>query len=358
MNTRQKIIIKKARDQESCSSLWGIVLAAGDGKRLEPLVQSLRGDALPKQFVNFIGTRSMLEHTFDRAEKLIPRERLLVVVSREHLKYPEVRRQLAGRMKNTVVVQPENKDTAPGLLLPLLQIYRRDPLATVAVFPSDHFILEEDRFVNYLYLACRTAERSPSSLVVLGVEPDHVEEEYGYILPGEEPDSLSGFGPKRVSSFVEKPSRRDVNKLLERGALWNTMVMAFKAFTLFDMTALLAPPLHAAFERIGEALGSRRERQVVTEVYRQIEAQNFSTALLELMPNLGNNSLLTIPLQGVVWSDWGSPRRLASVLMRTGFISRTTGPSARRVFTLWANRKDTARPAAIAMREVTTLQMR
>jgi mannose-1-phosphate guanylyltransferase len=337
------------------SSLWGIVLAAGDGKRLEPMVHSLRGDALPKQFVNFTGTCSMLEHTFDRAEKLVSRERLLVVVSRDHLKYPEVREQLAERMKNTVIVQPENKGTVPGLLLPLLHIYRRDPLATVAVFPADHFILEEDRFVNYVYLACRTVEREPYRLVLLGVEPERPEAEYGYILPGEEPDALRGFGPRRVAAFIEKPAPEESRMLLERGALWNMMVMIFKAFTVFNLTARLAPSLHAEFERLGEAIGTREERRKVAEVYRRIEPLNFSTGLLEPLPKTAPNSLLTIPLQGVLWSDLGSPRRLASVLTRPDTLGRARGVSTPPP---WAHRKDIYRPTTRTKRDRITLQMR
>jgi mannose-1-phosphate guanylyltransferase len=65
--------------------LWGLVLAAGDGKRLQPYVQELNGGHLPKQFVNFIGQRSMLEHTFERAEKLIPPEKILTIVGKHHL---------------------------------------------------------------------------------------------------------------------------------------------------------------------------------------------------------------------------------------------------------------------------------
>jgi mannose-1-phosphate guanylyltransferase len=44
--------------------LHGIVLAAGERKRLQPYVQEIRGEALPKQYVNLIGRRSMLDHTF------------------------------------------------------------------------------------------------------------------------------------------------------------------------------------------------------------------------------------------------------------------------------------------------------
>jgi mannose-1-phosphate guanylyltransferase len=60
--------------------LCGLVLAGGEGRRLRSYVQQLRGEELPKQYVNFVGRRSMLEHTFHRAEKLIPANQILTVV--------------------------------------------------------------------------------------------------------------------------------------------------------------------------------------------------------------------------------------------------------------------------------------
>jgi hypothetical protein len=69
----------------------------GEGKRLQSFIKRLRGDTLPKQFVNFIGRRSMLEHTFLRAEMFMPSDRVFTVVNGSHLKYPEVRRQISSR---------------------------------------------------------------------------------------------------------------------------------------------------------------------------------------------------------------------------------------------------------------------
>ena len=79
----------------------GIVLAGGDGCRLKPFVHQLRGNSLPKQYVNIIGTRSMIEHAFARAEKVIPRERIFTVVNRDHLSHPEARQQLSTRSEGT-----------------------------------------------------------------------------------------------------------------------------------------------------------------------------------------------------------------------------------------------------------------
>jgi mannose-1-phosphate guanylyltransferase len=149
-------------DIDHASNRCGIILAAGDGKRLQDFVHKIRGDSLPKQYVTFLGTRSMLEHTFRRAEKLIPAERLFTVVDRRHLNHSDVRQQLRNRAPGTVVIQPENRETGPGILLPLMHVYKRYPGASVAVFPSDHFIVEKDLFMDHVELAFRAVERNAS----------------------------------------------------------------------------------------------------------------------------------------------------------------------------------------------------
>ena len=65
----------------------GIILAGGEGRRVQPLVRRLLGFELPKQYVSFIGTRSMLEHTFDRVDRLVPPDRIFTVIAQDHLKH-------------------------------------------------------------------------------------------------------------------------------------------------------------------------------------------------------------------------------------------------------------------------------
>ncbi|MCI0658532.1 MAG: hypothetical protein L0170_15885, partial [Acidobacteria bacterium] len=194
---------------------------------MRPLVERLRGKALPKQYVSFVGTRSLLEHTFSRAEKLIPAQRLFTVVAREHLRHPEVRKQLKSRPKGRVVLQPLNRDTLPGLLLPLLQLRRHYPDSMVAVFPSDHYILEEDRFMQFVSLAFDGVERYPDRVTLLGIEPDEPEPEYGYVVPEEGLRPAAPGEMVRVHQFVEKPSARRAEDLIHGGALWNTSVLVF-----------------------------------------------------------------------------------------------------------------------------------
>jgi mannose-1-phosphate guanylyltransferase len=301
----------------------GIVLAGGDGKHLQPFIDRLRGDGLPKQYMNFIGSRSMLEHTFQRAEKLISADHLFTVVNQDHLRFPDVRRQLSNRPAGKVVVQPENKETGPGLLLPLIHLIKRYPDSTVVVFPSDHFIEESDLFMVHVELAFRAVERDPFGLILLGMEPSGAEPEYGYILAGQRVESLLASGVREVSKFIEKPKPSSVRALILKGALWNTMVMVFKAEMLLDLVRRTAPTLFGFFDRIAEAVGTGSETDVVEEVYRQLEPVNFSQGLLVPLSLQLPSPLLVLPVQGVHWSDWGSERRIRNVLEKIGASGTT-----------------------------------
>jgi mannose-1-phosphate guanylyltransferase len=304
-----------SHSQERC----GIVLAGGEGKRLQPFIRRLRGKDLPKQYVNFIGTRSMLEHTFHRVETLIPSDRLYTVVARHHLEHPEVCRQLSDRPKGNVVFQPENKETGPGIMLPLMRLYKYYPEAVVVLFPSDHFVLEEDRFMNHVDLACHIVERDPSRLVLLGVEPYAPESEYGYILPADGTDGSARYSLRPVSRFIEKPDRHAAKELFHKGGLWNTMVMAFKAETLLGLARKVAPVLSRSFHRIWKSVGTPAEAEVVEEVYRKIKPMNFSKDLLEAISDKYSSNLQVLPVRGVYWSDWGSEHRIKSILRQMNY---------------------------------------
>jgi len=291
-------------------ALWGLVLAAGDGTRLQRYIERMKGERLPKQFVNFIGQRSMLEHTFQRAEKLIPPEKILTIVGRHHLQHVEVRRQLSSRDKDTVIVQPANKETGPGILLPLMHLYKRCPDAIVSVFPSDHFILEEDRFMAHVDLAAQAVARSPSRIVLLAMEAQAAEQEYGYVVPWEHGSEINLHGTRRVARFVEKPGKQVAQDLFDSGALWNTMIMVFKIETLLQMIQDLCPSIHRQFVRILDAIGTDDEQRTIDDVYRALEPINFSKGFLEKISKVYPGTISVLPVLHVFWSDWGSPQRL------------------------------------------------
>jgi mannose-1-phosphate guanylyltransferase len=305
-------------DSSTFGMRYGIVLSAGNGTRLREFVHQRRGDDLPKQYVNFVGSRSMLEHTHDRAQRSIPAHKLFTVVAREHLKFPEVRRQLASSPPGTVVVQPANKETAPGVLLPLLHIYKRHPEAVVAVFPSDHFVLEKDLFMRHVDDAFRMVESDASRMVLLGLEPHGPDPEYGYIVPGEKMNASGSDSARRVELFVEKPSVETAKKIIASGALWNTMVTVFACKTFSSVIRHAAPELDRAFQPVLEAIGTPAEERVVKEVYQDLRPVNLSKGVLEVLPFGHRRGLVVLPVKGVTWSDWGTSSRLSSTLRQLG----------------------------------------
>ena len=291
---------------------WGLVLAAGDGTRLQEHIQQILGRRLPKQYVNFIGRRSMIEHTFKRAESLIARQNILTVVGKHHLLQVDVRRQLAGRHPGTVVVQPANKETGPGILLPLMHIYKRCPEAIVSIFPSDHFILEEARFMTHVELAAQAVAWNPSRIVLLAMEAYRPEEEYGYVVPTAHTGEIDLHGIRRVARFVEKPDRRIARALVDSGALWNTMVMIFKVRTLLQMIERIDVSTHRQFARIFDALGTSDEQKTIDAVYGTLQPVNFSKGILEKISQVYPDAISVLPVFQVYWSDLGSPGRLVA----------------------------------------------
>lgn len=303
--------------QKNSNNRYGIILSGGNGMRLRDFVYRRRADYLPKQYLNFIGKRSVLEHTLRRAEKLIPAQRLLIVIAKEHFQFEEVRRQMASRPPECVVIQPKNKDTSPGILLPLMYLYRQHPDARVAVFPSDHFVLEEDVFMRHVDQAFRVVERDGSRIVLLGMKPNEPDPDFGYIIPGETIEDSGGIG-RKVEFFVEKPAMEMAERIIRKGALWNTLVLVFKCRTLVEAIEQTTPELYRSFQPILQAIGTPDEHRVIEQVYRELRPTNFSKSVLQTLPYDQRQSFLVLPVRGVTWNDWGTSSRLLSTLRRLG----------------------------------------
>src|SRR4030095_2964760 len=99
---------------------WALVLAAGEGSRLRTLTTTHNGVAVPKQFCSLQGGPSLLQETLHRAEAIAPRKRVCTIVAAQHRRWFEG--PLWSLPAQNVIVQPENRGTAIGLLLPILHI--------------------------------------------------------------------------------------------------------------------------------------------------------------------------------------------------------------------------------------------
>jgi len=289
--------------------LWGIVLAAGEGTRVRTFLAELCGGRGIKQFCTVIGCRSMLQDTLDRVERLIPRKRILVVVSRHHRE--EVAQQLTGWPLENIIFQPENCDTAAGILLPLAHVSHRDPLATVAIFPSDHFILHEERFMEVVRRGVWETQRYPWNLTLLGVLPDCPEDGYGWIMPDEEEQNRE---TRTVRGFWEKPTSSQAQELWQHGALWNTFVCIAQSGTLWSMARRAAPQVYERFRQIRQVLGTPEGEKVTEQVYTTMPVVNFCSGVCVPLAA----ELRVLPVSAVGWSDWGTAERIWATMKQLG----------------------------------------
>jgi mannose-1-phosphate guanylyltransferase len=291
------------------NDVWGIVLAGGEGTRVQSFLAGLCGGSGIKQFCTIIGKGSMLQQTVKRVERLTSRERILVSLNSRHRR--EATEQLSNLPRVNLIFQPVNLDTGPGILLPLAHISHRDPDAIVVVFPSDHFIRDENSFMAYAQTAVYEIGKHPDALVLLGVPPREPDENYGWIEP-----SIIQLGQESVSvqSFWEKPNAEDARKLMLRGSLWNTFVFMARAESLWNMVAHADPELYCIFSTIRLTLPNDHARSVMEFAYKELRPVNFSSAIL----SKSSARLRVIRVPQVGWSDWGTKERILASLKEIG----------------------------------------
>jgi mannose-1-phosphate guanylyltransferase len=256
----------------------------------------------------------MIRHTVDRAGMLIPSDRLMAIVNRDHLKFVE--EQLGDLPPENVIVQPYCRDTGPGILLPLLHVARRDPEAVVVLLPSDHFIIDEEKFMGCVGRASEFAFNNPESPVIIGVDPEYPETEYGWIERGTELLRESEATFHRVERFWEKPDESIARMLMNRRFLWSTLILVGRADTLLEYFQIYTTVLYNFFQKINSGIGTANEERIVESVFASVPSVNFSSGLLERIPE----HLCVMRAAGVRWSDWGDPLRIEHDITRLGKV--------------------------------------
>ena len=281
---------------------WAIVLAGGDGTRLLPITRRLYGYDRPKQFCAFDRNGTLLEQTLHRARRLVDPDRIVVVVGRHQ--WREALQCLAGWPEVRIIDQPANRGTLPGILWPVLNIEAEDPEATVLIMPSDHHVGHQgggdDAMAEILGEAARMVGQHPDQVVLLGAHGDGVPEGVGWIVP----DPAQDGSPSRVRAFHEKPSRADAQRLHGQGALVSTFIMAARAHALSEVARQRAPNWWGALKT------ALREPTILARVYDDLAPAAFSEDIL--VPAVEH--LRVLPLDGVQWSDIGTPQRLQDAL--------------------------------------------
>lgn len=297
---------------------WALVLAGGQGKRMQHLTRIGSGVSVPKQFCSLGRGPSLLHQALLRARSVAPPERILISLTEAHrCWWTGISESLPA---DNILVQPGQRGTGIGILHALLEILHRDPQASLVILPSDHFFRNEAGVAAGLREALEITRIHPERVLLLGFEPDEADPDLGYILPGE----AYGQALFSVRAFTEKPGTEAASALLKQGALTNSFIVAANGHALLEIFERQWPEVVAPLR---DCLAARSDpaRRVgeLACLFAAIPSIDFSGQVLA--NNLRALAVLRVAPCG--WSDLGTPARLERVLHRHRAVIESMPPS-------------------------------
>jgi mannose-1-phosphate guanylyltransferase/mannose-6-phosphate isomerase len=256
-----------------------IILAGGSGTRLWPLSRTY----FPKQFLKLNNMdKSIFQMSLERCLKLTGLAEIYIVTNNNY-KYLVLGQieELGYRFnENNILIEPSGKNTLPAIYYGVKEI-QKFAEDIVAVFPSDHLIEDEHKFVHTVQ---KGQQLTNEYIITYGVRPSKPHTGYGYIKP-KDPLSI-GY---QVDEFKEKPDHKTAVNYLEKGYLWNSGMFMFRT-DIFEAEV----------------------RQYNQEVYKAFEVNDINKTY-EIVSNISidygimekSQRIAVIPLE-VKWSDLGS----------------------------------------------------
>jgi mannose-1-phosphate guanylyltransferase len=286
---------------------WAVILAGGEGSRLRKITTNREGLVIPKQYCSLDRSSCLLQDAVARAGSVALPSHICAVVAAQHRRWWTS--AVSTLNESNVFVQPQNQGTALGILLAVLTLEMRNPAATLALLPADHYFRDEEAITRGLCVACNLAGGNKDSTYLIGVDPASADPELGYILPTQRVVDT----PAVITGFKEKPNAEHARELIALGALWNLFIVVGSVSALLE----LFMEEHADVVRdMREALTQKAagQRDAVEKFYETVEPVDFSRDILEVQA--GRLQVVRVPHCG--WTDLGTPQRVEATIRSIG----------------------------------------
>ncbi len=283
-----------------------VILAGGSGTRLWPLSRQ----SLPKQFLHFGESHSLLQKTLLRFLKIFSPGDLLILTSQDyyHLVKSQAE-QIDPLLTGQIVIEPEKRNTAPAICLSVAVLQEKLGAGKEECFlvsSSDHLISPESLFLEKILEAEKVA--ASGQHIVFGIRPSKPETGYGYIRVKDSEKTTT----HEVLEFVEKPSREKAEAFLKSGDyFWNAGIFLFQISTFLEDLAL--------YQKQMQQIASQSVPELLRD-FHLLPELSIDYALLEY-----SNRIQMMPLD-LSWSDIGSWDGVYEVLSKDSSDNVKVGP--------------------------------
>tara|TARA_B100000676_G_scaffold287589_1_gene318286 strand:- start:191 stop:1249 length:1059 start_codon:yes stop_codon:yes gene_type:complete len=288
-----------------------VILAGGSGTRFWPYSRYSR----PKQLLNILGEKSMLQMTIDRLKK-VKKITDIYIVTRKDL-YNTIIKEIEGVDKDKVIVEPSGKNTAPAIGMMASYFALEDPNSIMGIFPADHLIVGHQKYEKAISTAYHLANKG-ENLVTIGIKPNYPSIAYGYIQYDEksEQDHIDAY---HVKTFAEKPHQKLAERFVASGDFfWNAGMFFWKVGTFMNSLKNHMPDLFETLLKIGPKI---HDGKSFTSLWGMIDSESIDYGLLEKADNI------FVVCGEFDWNDIGSWNALYDVLNsdKNGNIIRGSG---------------------------------
>ncbi len=272
-----------------------VIMCGGVGSRFWPFSKAAR----PKQFIDFFGTgRSLLQMAFDRLQDIVPVENIYLITNENYETL--VREQLPEIGDTQILMEPARRNTAPCIAWAAHHIKAINPDAKMMVAPSDHLIINVEKFKQSVINAFEFIE-TRDALVTLGIKPSRPETGYGYIQVGQ---AVEGNFSK-VKTFTEKPDEDLARVFLKSGEFfWNSGMFFWSADNIIKALETCAPEVIAVFEQGKDYFGTPQEMEYINTNFQACPNISIDFAVMEKAPNV------YVETVDFGWNDLGTWRSL------------------------------------------------
>lgn len=281
-------------------------MAGGGGTRFWPLSRKER----PKQLLNLSGKEVMVNETIDRISRSVEKENIFIVtnVSQAPLMDEITKSRLSA---NHILKEPAARNTAACIGYAAMEIVKKYEDGIMCILPSDAFIKDEEEFARVIDAAIAAAI-DEDKLITIGIKPTFPATGYGYIKGKEgTTKEISSYKDKNytvVEEFVEKPDLDTAKSYIAEGNyMWNSGMFIWKASTILAKFEKLLPDVYECLAKIGDALGTDSEKEVIEKVYPVIPKISIDYGIME-------RSTDVLVIEGDFgWNDVGSLDMLSVV---------------------------------------------